>query len=147
MSADGGGDGAAQTADACGLRAFQRPGLWLGLWIFGWLLCVVLSLIHAPRLATDIPNGDKIEHVIAYGLLSAWAVWLFAGRRAQLLAVLGLVGLGIAMEFAQGYLTTYRSMDWRDALADTVGVVVALWLARARRPLLLQRLDAHLFKP
>jgi len=129
------------------LRGFRRPALWLGLWIFGWLLCVILSLIHAPGLATDVPEGDKVEHLFAYGLLSAWAVWIFPGRRAQLVAALGLVGLGIAMEFAQGYLTTYRSMDWRDALADTIGVAAALWLARTRWPFALQHLDTRLFKP
>lgn len=142
---DGAGD--AEPGDLHGLRAFQKPALWLGLWIFGWLLCVVLSLIHAPTLATDVPDGDKIEHLVAYGLLCAWAVWIFAGRRAQLMAALGLVGLGIAMEFAQGYLTSYRSMDWRDGLADSIGVVIALWLARARWPLVLQHLDTRLFKP
>ena len=145
MSADDDHAGAVRVGTVAPLRGFQRPALWLGLWIFGWLLCVVLSLIHAPGLATDVPEGDKIEHLLAYGLLSVWAVWLFAGRRAQLVAALGLVGLGIAMEFAQGYLTTYRSMDWRDALADTIGVAVALQLGR-RWPHALQRLDTRFFK-
>ncbi len=146
MSADDGrGASGPQSSGARhGLRAFRRPRLWLGLWVFGWLLCVVLSLIHAPSLATDVPEGDKVEHLAAYGLLSAWAVWIFAARRAQWIAASGLIGLGIAMEFAQGYLTTYRSMDWRDGLADSIGVLLALWLARTRWPRALQHLDTRL---
>ena len=147
MSADGDDASAMQAGRNALLRAFHRSAFWLGLWIAGWVLCVILSLIHAPSLATDVPEGDKVEHLLAYGLLSAWAVWIFASRRAQLVAALALVGLGVAMEFAQGYLTTYRSMDWRDALADSVGIAAAFWLARTRWPQTLQRLDARLFKP
>ena len=126
------------------LRGFQRPRLWLGLWCFGWLLCVLLSLIHPPNLGVDVPDGDKIGHFLAYGLLAAWAVWLFPSRRAQIAAAVSLVALGLAMELAQGALTTDRMMDWRDAVADAMGVAVGLWLARARWPLALQALDARI---
>jgi VanZ family protein len=125
------------------LRRFDRPGLWLGLWLFGWVLCVVLSLIHPPQLGVDVPDGDKVGHFLAYGLLSAWAVWLFPAWRAQGAAALALVALGVAREFAQGAWTTDRMMDWRDALADAVGVALGLWLARARAPDLLLRLEAR----
>ena len=33
---------------------------------------------------------------------------------------------GILMELAQGFLTTYRSMDWKDAIANTTGIVFAV---------------------
>jgi VanZ family protein len=125
------------------LRRFDRPGLWLGLWLFGWGLCVVLSLIHPPSLDVDVPEGDKLGHFLAYGLLAAWAVWIFSARRAQVGAAFGLVALGIAMEFAQGAWTTDRMMDWRDALADAVGVAIGFWLARARAPGVLQNLEAR----
>ncbi len=127
------------------LRAFRAPRLWLGVWLFGWALCVVLSLIHPPNLGIDVPDGDKIGHLFAYGVLAAWSVWMFATSGAQWRAALALVALGIAMEFAQGMLTTYRSMDWKDAVADAIGVGLGLWLARSQCPGLLQRIDARLF--
>ena len=65
------------------LRAFARPRLWLGLWYFGWLLCIALSLMHPPRIDVDVPDGDKIGHFLAYGLLAAWAVWIFQAPRSH----------------------------------------------------------------
>ena len=126
------------------LRAFRRPRLWLGLWLSGWVLCVVLSLMHPPSIDVDVPEGDKIGHLLAYGLLAAWGTWLFRSRRAQLASAGALVALGIAMEFAQGAFTSDRMMDWRDALADAIGVAIGWWLARSRCPRLLQAMDARL---
>ena len=53
------------------LRSFRRPGAWVALWLFGWALCIGLSLMHPPELGIDVPDGDKIGHFLAYGLLAA----------------------------------------------------------------------------
>lgn len=127
------------------LRAFQRPRLWLALWWLGWVACVVLSLGHPPDLGVDVPDGDKIEHLLAYGLLSAWAAWLYATPRSRLLACLALVALGIAMELAQGAFTTDRMMDVRDGVADAIGVALGQLAALGPAGGWLQRLDARLF--
>ena len=59
------------------LRAFHRPRVWLAVWAFGWVLCVVLSLVSP--VAIDAPSGsDKFGHLLAYFVLTAWAVQLFA---------------------------------------------------------------------
>ena len=122
------------------LRAFRRPRLWLGTWYFGWVLCVVLSLVRPPDLGLSMPEGDKFGHVLAYALLAAWAVWIYAAPRAHRRAAIALFLLGIAMEIAQGALTDYRMMDPWDAVADGMGILGGWWLA-ARRPALLQRLE------
>jgi VanZ family protein len=127
------------------LREFQRPRLWLGLWLFGWLLCIVLSLAHPPRIDVDLPEGDKLGHFLAYGLLSAWSAWLFATRRARGLAAIALMLLGIAMELAQGAFTDDRMMELNDAWADAIGVLVGQLFALGRAQWLLRRLDARLF--
>ena len=127
------------------LREFRRPKLWLGIWIFGWVLCVVLSLIHPPRIDVAVPDGDKIGHFLAYAVLSAWAVMLFATRRGWMLAALALVALGVGMEFAQGALTDYRMQDPRDAIANTLGVLLGLGVAMTRMRGLLQALDRRWF--
>ena len=127
------------------LRAFRKPMLWLGLWWFGWALCVALSLVQPPDLGVDMPEGDKLGHLVAYGLLSAWAAWLFATARARWLACAGLVALGLLMEVAQGLLTEHRMMDGRDAWADTLGVALGQLAGVGRARGLLQRLDARLF--
>lgn len=125
------------------LREFRRPRLWLGLWAFGWVLCVVLSLIHPPQLGVDLPDSDKIGHFLAYGLLSAWSVWIFASRRSHLVSAIALVLLGIAMELAQGALTNDRMMDVRDAWADTIGVLIGQLFALGPAKSLLQRVEAR----
>jgi len=128
------------------LRDFNRPGLWLGIWLFGWVLCIVLSLIHPPQVGVDVPDGDKIGHFLAYGLLSAWSVLIFATPRSQWLAALSLVLLGIAMELAQGALTSDRMMDAKDGVADALGVLVGQLLLRGGARTLLQRWDSRLFR-
>ena len=127
------------------MRGFAVPGLWLALWLLGWVLCIVLSLMPA----VDLPgpaHSDKIGHFLAYFMLSAWAVWTFRSRRAHLLAALALVALGIAMEFAQANLTRVRLGDVRDALANTLGVAVGLSLTFTPLQFALERLDRKLFR-
>ena len=126
------------------LREFKRPGLWLGIWLFGWLLCVVLSLTHPPRVGIELPAGDKLGHFLAYALLSAWSVWIFASRRSHWKAALSLVLLGILMELAQGGLTNDRMMESRDIVADTLGVLAGQLFALGRVQGFLQRWDMRL---
>jgi VanZ family protein len=126
------------------LREFARPRLWLGVWCFGWLLCIALSLLQPPPIPTDVPEGDKIGHFLAYALLAAWAVWIFRDARGHRRAALALLALGIAIEIAQGTLTTNRMMDAQDAVADAAGVLAGWWLA-SRRPGLLQALERRVF--
>jgi VanZ family protein len=126
------------------LREFAHPRLWLGLWCFGWALCIVLSLIAAPPIPADLPEGDKLGHCLAYVLLAAWAMWIFREARTQRRAMLSLCLLGVAIEVAQGTLTVHRMMDWRDALADFLGVALGWWLGH-RQPGFLQALDRRAF--
>lgn len=124
------GDSLPTNADASRpMRDFVRPKLWLGIWIFGWMLCIVLSLIRSPPIPAGVPDGDKIGHLLAYGILSAWAVLIFRTRRAWWCSALALLALGIALEFAQGALTNYRSADPYDALADAAGILIGLTVA------------------
>ena len=111
------------------LREFRQPAVWLGIWIFGWILCVVLSLMHPPNIYLGFANGDKLEHFLAYGLLSAWSVLIFVEPRGRWSAALLLMLLGIAMELAQGAWTSDRTMDAKDALADAIGIGLGLCLA------------------
>ncbi len=97
-----------------------------------------------PALPPLPDNSDKIEHFASYFLLAFGAVQLFAGRRALLAAALGLVVLGIGIEFAQGALTSDRSADPYDALANTVGVVLGMAMLLTRWRDLLLRVEKRL---
>src|SRR3546814_14358103 len=71
----------------------------------------IVCLVPAPELPT-VPRGfDKVEHFLAFFLLAASAVQLYATRRALWCAALGLLALGIAIELAQFAFTSSRSME------------------------------------
>ncbi len=107
------------------LKPFAHPWLWCGLWCLGIAALVVLSLMPGPPMP-DFEDSDKVGHFLAYFLLTAGAVQLFARWSSLLGAGVGLVLLGIGMEYAQGAFTDYRVLDARDALANTIGVIAGL---------------------
>lgn len=124
------------------LKPFRHPRLWTSLWCLGIALLVVLSLLPAPDLPQP-PGSDKLHHFVAYGLLAAWAVQLYARWPSLLGAGLGLVLLGIGLEHAQGALTDTRMADGRDALANTLGVIAGFMLRLTPWRDLLLRFDTR----
>lgn len=94
----------------------------------------VLSLSAVPKLNLElgIKSGDKYLHFIAYFVLSS--SWYFAlkdkinGKVFKIVVPLGLILYGIILEGLQSGLTTYRTGDMYDAIANTAGVIAALIL-------------------
>ena len=124
------------------LRRFRRPRLWLALW--GLLIAGVIvgSLLPADELPPPrIAGFDKLEHALGYGVLSAYAVMLFARRRTQAWAAVALLVLGIAIEIAQARWTSSRTGDPVDVLADLLGVLAGLSIASTGWARGLQRID------
>ncbi|CAD0312190.1 VanZ family protein [Xanthomonas sp. WHRI 8391] len=127
------------------LRPFYRPWLWVGLWIAAIFVVIAVCLGPPPEFPELPSNSDKAEHFLTFALLCWGAVQLFATRRALLFAAFGLVLLGIGIEIAQGALTTNRSADPYDALADTLGILAGLCLAWTRLRLVMLRVDQRVF--
>ncbi|MEI7969194.1 MAG: VanZ family protein [Betaproteobacteria bacterium] len=104
--------------------------LWL---IAGW--CGV-ALVSGYSLVPDPPDlgisqGDKLQHLGAYGGLMLWFSQVYTHRSERRRAAFLLVGMGIALEFAQA-LTGYREPSAADAAANAAGVAVG-WLAAPPR--------------
>ncbi len=88
--------------------------------IVGLLAVILLSLL--PREALPDPGTwDKLNHVMAYGVLALAGGLGFRGLRSLLLVGIGLLILGIALEIAQAALP-YRSASAYDALANLIGI-------------------------
>lgn len=126
------------------MRDYARPGLWLGVWIFGWALCITLSLVPVPGFDPGVEDSDKIGHFLAYATLSLWAMMIFGSRPAQARALFALVVLGLCMEGAQGTLTDYRQMDIRDAVANALGVILGFGLGLTPLRNLLRWIESRL---
>ncbi len=108
------------------LKPLRRPRLWMALWSAAVAVVVVGSLLPPQDIPNTPPGADKLQHFIAYAALAAGAVQLFARRLALLSACVCLTLLGIALEVMQSRMGLGRAMDVRDALANTIGVLIGL---------------------
>ena len=124
------------------LKPLRHPRAWCALWCLAIAVVVVASLMPGPPMP-DFEHSDKWSHFLTYAVLAAAAVQLFGYWPALRGAGLGLVLLGLGIEYAQGALTHYRMADRADALANTLGVIAGL--ATRLTPLrdLLLRLDGR----
>lgn len=107
------------------LKPLRWPRAWLALWWLAVLGTLVVCLIPPPPIPLP-ENSDKVEHFLAYFLLAASAVQIYQRRAALVWAAVGLIALGIGIEFAQGALTVNRMADPMDALANSVGVLAGM---------------------
>jgi VanZ family protein len=98
----------------------------------GWLLVglvVYLSLTPHPPELLSIQNADKLEHGFAYGSLAFWFCQIYLSTRSRMIAIAALIGLGVGLEFVQGW-TGYRHFDVWDMVANGIGVLFGFLLVR-----------------
>ncbi len=93
-------------------------------------IVALLSLINSNAIKTpSIGVSDKFLHGLAYtGLMWSW-LFVFRNKKTtqvKLFLFLGLLIFGIILEFLQGELTATRTADWKDALANTTGLLLGL---------------------
>lgn len=101
-----------------------------------WLVSAIVVALALMPWSVELPSSgwDKADHVAAFAALAFLGLFAWRGRQAvHRRIVLSLLALGVAIELAQT-LVPGRMADWRDVIADSVGVllglVVASWLAR-----------------
>ncbi|MCD8304365.1 MAG: VanZ family protein [Prevotellaceae bacterium] len=107
---------------------------------------VVASLVPIPETPLEgIPFYDKWAHFLMYAALclALWLDYLRGHPRVRWAVALPLtivfpIATSGGLELAQAYLTTYRSGDWLDFAANSVGVLLAtlvmcLYFALRRR--------------
>ena len=107
-------------------------------WTVGWLgvgAAIYLSLMHNPPMLA-VEQGDKLEHLAAYGTLMLWFAQLSDRTRWRGTVALVLGALGIGLEFAQ-LASGYRDFSYGDMVADALGVALGWLLAPPRLPNLL----------
>lgn len=100
-----------------------------------WLLLLALTIFSLMPTAL-LPHAvfsiwDKVQHSLGFACLTWLGVWAYPRYPARVSTALLLHGALI--EMAQG-ATGWRTGDWMDLLADTIGITVALlvWVVTSR---------------
>jgi VanZ family protein len=100
--------------------------LWLGIGLLLVAAVAVASVVSLPEGMASI--NDKILHLGVYACLMGWFAQIFRHDLTRMLLVVGLVLMGIGMEFLQGMVPS-RQFEVLDMIANSSGVVLAWALA------------------
>ena len=125
------------------MLTFRFGKLWL---VLGWMLApliVVLSLWPKPPELIGFEQSDKLTHIIAYSILMLWFANIYPQSSSRLRLSIGFLAMGVCLEFLQG-MTEYRQFSYVDMLANGIGILLALYLARTRLATCLLHLDTWL---
>jgi VanZ family protein len=88
-----------------------------------------LSLMKMPKVEVNIGNIDKFYHSFAYFTLSfCWLFSFYKKPKLKNIIVISCIIYGIIIEVLQDTVTLYRTGDFRDVLANTVGIVLGLFV-------------------
>lgn len=91
---------------------------------------LVVSLWPLPESSPLSTGWDKADHVAAFLALGLLGLPSWPGYRTRVLA--GLLAYGALIEVLQGF-TVHRQGDWRDWVADAVGIGLAVLAFELRR--------------
>ena len=101
-----------------------------------FVICVLsLAPLGSIEVGVDVPLADKWVHFLMYGSLTCVIWWEFWKQHSEAnkvwLSVYGFllpVALGGLLELLQANATTYRSGDWLDFTANSIGVGLGVLL-------------------
>ncbi|PQJ79482.1 VanZ family protein [Polaribacter porphyrae] len=90
------------------------------------ILC--LSLIKTPStVKIDVKNVDKVFHALAYFTLTiSWLFSFYKKPNKKYAIVISCIIFGIIIEALQNILTNYRTADYLDIFANSLGALFAL---------------------
>jgi VanZ family protein len=112
-------------------RPLRYRRLWLALGLLGILAVLVVCLL--PRVpGPTFAGADKLEHLLTWFVVAAWFAALLERRAYPFLAMV-MVGLGVGIELAQHFMALGRAGDWRDVVANSLGVGAGLLAAALKR--------------
>lgn len=86
-----------------------------------------LSLIKLPNISLGITYTDKFYHTFAYFVLTiSWLLSFYKKPHKKYLITFLCLLFGIIIEALQFILTNYRTGDYLDVLANSLGIVLGL---------------------
>jgi VanZ family protein len=82
-----------------------------------------------PNTQIKVTHIDKVYHCIAYFTLTiSWLLAYYKKPKKKYLIVICCIIFGIIIELLQSKLTNYRTGDYLDVLANSLGVLLALMI-------------------
>ena len=107
------------------------PLFWTILTIF--LLCIPGSEFPKAGFFSAVKNFDKLIHVVLFGgIVLLWGTWWHLRTpddrvwfKALCSLTMGVIILGIAMEYVQLYFVAHRDFDKADISADLAGAIAS----------------------
>ena len=101
--------------------------IWAGIAILITVSIAVLSLVRLKPASVSFTNVDKIGHAIAYFTLAfSWFQVSGVNKKRLLSVFICCFFYGIIIEVLQATITNYRSGEFYDILANSLGIVLAL---------------------
>ncbi len=119
--------------------------LWLILGFFYIGLIFAGSLLRVPDFDISISHTDKVLHFLMYFILVGWFVQLYPKPDKRIQILIAAILLGMLIEYLQG-MTNYRSFDFIDEIANSIGALSAFLLARTTFASLLATFDSWLYQ-
>lgn len=98
----------------------QKNKLFLVIFIILIIAITVLSLLP-PKSGLELGKSDKINHFLAYAILSLNFGFISTKIRSYFIGIPILLAYGILIEFFQGFVPG-RDSSFYDALANSLGV-------------------------
>ena len=90
------------------------------------LSLVTLSLIKVPEYTVSVTHLDKWQHCFEYFVLClSWLIAFYKKKKKRLVVVCCIL-LGVIIEISQNTLTSYRTGDFYDVIANSLGVLLGL---------------------
>ncbi len=92
------------------------------------LFLAILHFITPPEVATldSLMQVDKLIHFLMFFLTTSWFSLIY-GDKHKIILISSLVFYGLFLELMQMQFFIFRSFEWFDWLADSIGVIVGFF--------------------
>jgi hypothetical protein len=106
---------------AAAIEHLRREKLWVVIGLGFVVLVIFLSVTPQPLKAPTVDNF-KTGHILAYTWCMLWFCQIWRDGMHRLVIALGLLILGIGLEFVQDNLPWHRDFAVADMVDDAIGV-------------------------
>lgn len=122
---------------------YRKIWLTFGILYIGFIIAG--SLLRVPDITIlSFDYMDKLIHFSLYFILVGWFVQLYQKLSQRIIVLAAAILLGILIEYLQG-MTAYRSFDYLDGVANSIGAVSAFLLAKTSFDSILSIIDSRLY--